>query len=127
MKIMCVAQIEKDLGSDGLPSDTLEFGMKHYNFYRCHKCTTIYFGGKRECGDAEPVCTSQKNKINRNKIKIEKKKKTRKIRKKTRKIRKKKRRRGVKFSLLIMWFFIFLGSYGKNVVWWLQRVQPTWR
>ena len=32
------------------------YGMKHYNFYKCSKCESMYCGGKRECGDVEPVC-----------------------------------------------------------------------
>eukprot|EP00026_Physarum_polycephalum_P005447 Phypoly_transcript_05481.p1 GENE.Phypoly_transcript_05481~~Phypoly_transcript_05481.p1 ORF type:complete len:561 (+),score=109.04 Phypoly_transcript_05481:70-1752(+) len=39
-------------GGNGMPSNVLEHGIKHFNFYKCEKCESIYCGGKRECGEA---------------------------------------------------------------------------
>jgi hypothetical protein len=34
---------------------THRYGIKHFSFYKCEKCESIYCGGKRECGDAPLV------------------------------------------------------------------------
>lgn len=48
MDNLILAQLQ--IENIGMPSNPTEYGMRHFNFYRCSKCTIIYYGGKKECG-----------------------------------------------------------------------------